>query len=315
MQTLGIDLGGTFARAAVVNAEGEILASAKTALSDRRPEAVIEAIAHAADGALASAGGVEVTGCGVGVAGQLAEGGRVIVAPNLGWRDVPFGALLSARLGRAVRVLNDLAAAGWGELCAGAGKGARDLFVVFVGSGVGSTTIANGRLVRGSTGVAGEFGHIKVVIDGRRCGCGERGCLEAYAGGHNLIAQMKEALQAGKPTELLRSCGGDATKLTPALLELESDGGDVVAQSIYLPAIGYLSLAIANQVTFLNPARVILGGGVLNHAPGMRRRIRDAIAQYTSVTSRAAVAVVEAALGDDSGLIGAGLLASQSELG
>lgn len=315
MPALGIDLGGTFARAALVDAQGRILASAKVALEDRRPEAVVEAIAHAATGALASAGGRPVHGCGVGVAAQLGEAGRVLVGPNLGWRDVPFGEMLATRLGRTVRVVNDLSAAAWGELKVGAGRGAADLFVVFVGSGVGSAIIAGGHLLAGASELAGELGHIKVVPGGRPCGCGERGCLEAYAGGHNLIAQMNEALERAQGSELWRLSEGDPAKLTPALLEQVSEAGDVVAQSIYLPAAGHLSLAIANQVTVLNPARVILGGGVLMRTPGLRRRIREGVAEYSSATSRAVVTIVEAALGDDSGIIGAGLLAQELEPG
>jgi glucokinase len=310
VHTLGIDLGGTYARAAVVDPGGRILASAKTALTDRGPEAVVEAIHQAAEGAITSAGSVTIHGCGVGVAGQLGPNGSVIVGPNLGWRNVPFGALLAARLGRKVRVVNDLAAASWGELNAGAGKGVQDLFVVFVGSGVGSSIISAGRFVRGAAGVAGEFGHIKVVPGGRLCGCGERGCLEAYAGGHNLIAQMQEALQGTEPTRLSTLTGNDPHKLTPVVLEEAAEQGDAVARRIYDAAVGHLSLAIANQLTVLNPARLILGGGVLNRTPGMLKRIREGVSAWTNANARAAVSVVVAELGDDSGLIGAGLLAT-----
>lgn len=310
MHTLGIDLGGTYARAAVVDAGGRILASAKTALSERSPEAVVEAIHSASEGAITSAGNVQVKGCGVGVAGQLGDHGRVLVGPNLGWRDVPFGALLSARLGRPVRVVNDLAAAAWGELNAGAGRGAKDVYVVFVGSGVGSCIVSDGRLVRGASGVAGELGHIKVVPNGRLCGCGERGCLEAYAGGHNLIVQMQEALRGTAPTLLSTLSGNDPAKLNPVLLEEAAAKGDAVAKAIYDAAAGHLALAIANQVTVLNPARLILGGGVINRTPGLQRRIREGVTTFSNVVSRGAVSVVLAELGDDSGLIGAGLLAA-----
>lgn len=309
MYTLGIDLGGTYARAAVVDPGGRIIASAKTALTERAPEAVVEAIASAATGAIASAGGAQVHGCGVGVAGQLGENGRVLVAPNLGWRDVPFGALLAARLGRPVRLVNDLAAAAWGELHAGAGRGVKDLFVVYIGSGVGSCVVAAGRMVRGATGVAGEFGHIKVVPNGRLCGCGERGCLEAYASGHNLILQMQEAIAGTTPTLLSTLSGNDPAKLNPAVLEEAVAKGDAVAKEIYERGVGFLALAIANQLTVLNPARLILGGGVLNHTRGILPRIREGVERYTNFNARSAVQVVTAELGDDSGLIGAGLLA------
>jgi glucokinase len=249
----------------------------------------------------------------VGVAGQLLEKtGRIAVAPNLKWRDVPFGEMLSEKLGHPVRVVNDLSAAAWGELRAGAGKGTANLFVVFVGSGVGSAIIADTRLVTGETGVAGEFGHIKVAPEtGRFCGCGERGCLEAYAGGHNLIIQMREVLDSDRDTKMREMTGGDESKLTPVVLEEAAFAGDPAAKEIFDRAMSYLTLAIANQVSVLNPGKLILGGGVLGRCAGMRKQIAQGVEKYSTRTSRNAVKVVDAALGDDSGLIGAALLAAE----
>lgn len=306
---LGIDLGGTYARAAVVDAKGRILSSSKTALIDRTPVGVVEAIGLAAEEALAGVPG-PIQGCGVGVAGMLeGDSGVVAVAPNLHWRNVPFGAMLAARLLRPVRVVNDLSAAAWGEFHAGAGAGKRDVLVVFVGSGVGSALICNGQLVRGVTGAAGEFGHVKVTVGGRPCGCGQSGCLEAYAGGHNLIAQMREAVTSREHTLLRERAGDDPAKLTPVLLEEAALAGDELAKQIYDRALGFLGIAIANQVTVLNPAALIIGGGVLSRCPNMRREIARAVQQYGAVVARRDVHIVDAALGDDSGIIGAALMA------
>ncbi|MCY1081993.1 ROK family protein [Archangium lansingense] len=309
MPTLGIDLGGTFARAAVVDAQGHIIASAKMALGERSPSAVVESIAHAAKAAV-DAAGTDVKGCGVGAAGQIhGESGVLAVAPNLGWRNVPLGEMLRTRLGYPVRVVNDLSAAAWGELNAGAGRGAHDMYTVFVGSGVGSAIIAGGRLVHGGGGVAGELGHIKVVPNGRRCGCGELGCLEAYAGGHNLIAQTRELLATGRSHVLMELTGGDPARVTPVTLEQAADAGDTEAREIYERASLMLAIAVANQVTVLNPARLILGGGVLTHCPGIRRRLVEGVQAFASTTSREGLLISDAELGDDSGLIGAALLA------
>jgi glucokinase len=231
------------------------------------------------------------------------------VAPNLGWRNVPLGEMLRVRLGFSVRVVNDLSAAAWGELNAGAGRGAQDMYTVFVGSGVGSAIIAGGRLVHGGGGVAGELGHIKVIPNGRRCGCGELGCLEAYAGGHNLIAQTRELLATGRSHTLKELTGGDPARVTPVTLEQAADAGDPEAREIYERASLMLALAVANQVTVLNPARLILGGGVLSHCPGMRRRVLEGVQAYASTISREGLLITDAELGDDSGLIGAALLA------
>ncbi|CAM3978598.1 ROK family protein [Corallococcus sp. ZKHCc1 1396] len=309
MPTLGIDLGGTSVRAAVVDAKGKVLSSAKVAVTDRKPQGVVETIAQAADEALKRSG-VKVDGCGVGAAGQIhKDSGVISVAPNLGWRNVPLGDLLQKRLGFGVKVVNDLSAAAWGELQAGAGRGAQDMLVVFVGSGVGSAIIADGRLVQGGGGVAGELGHIKVVPGGRLCGCGEHGCLEAYVGGHNLIAQTKELLASGR-SRILESliADSDPDSITPVTLEKAADAGDAEAKELHERASRFLAIAVANQVTVLNPSRLLLGGGVLTYCPGIRQRVLDGVQMWASQTSREGLLVADAELGDDSGIIGAALL-------
>lgn len=292
MFSLGVDIGGSTVRAALVNERGGIVASQKEALSDRSLAAVVEATRALVE--LVSSGhDVASAPVGVGFAGML-RGDVVVNAPNLGWRDVDFGGALSAALKRRVRLVNDLSAAAWGERTAGAAKGAADTFTVFVGTGVGSAIIAGGALLSGSTGVAAEFGHVKVVADGgRRCGCGELGCLEAYAGGAKL-------------TEWMRERGLDGT---PQDLERRALANEAVATELYDFAVGNLSMAVANQVTVLNPAVVVLGGGVLMRCPEMVARIRRTISSRASVASNAGLRVELAALGDDSGLVGAALLA------
>jgi glucokinase len=302
---LGVDVGGTNVRAAVVGEEGKLLAVAKRRLADRGPDAVVAAVVQAVDEVEKSGG--RGSACGVGFAGQLdGESGLVRVAPNLGWRDVPLGELLQQRLARPVSVVNDLSAAAWGEHRAGASKGVNDAFTVFVGSGVGSAIIANGSLVHGARGVAGEFGHVKVVPGGRLCGCGEQGCLEAYAGGHNLTALMEEAIAAKRSPGLEALTQGTAP--TPVHLEEAAAAGDSAAVEIFDRAVEFLGVSLGNQITVLNPGVVVLGGGVLAHAPGLRERVKARALEICSRTSRAAVTIRDAALGDDSGLIGAALL-------
>ncbi len=290
---LGVDLGGTTARAAVVDrASGRVIAVEKSAWSDRSPEAVVRETAALVNH-LAGAHGVPVAPLGVGFAGML-RGPVVVNAPNLGWRDVDFGTPLSRAVGRDVRLVNDLSAAAWGELCVGAARGARDTFTVFVGTGVGSAIITEGRLLHGAAQVAGEFGHLKVVAEGgRACGCGDEGCLEAYVGGARLQAWMQEEGLAGSAADL----------------EGLAASGDPTARRLYDFAAGQLALAVANQVTVLNPEVLVLGGGVLLRCPGMVARLRDVVHRRAGVAARAVVRVELATLGDDSGLVGAALLA------
>lgn len=289
---LGVDLGGSTARAAVVErGTGRIVASAKETWTERTPEAVVRGTAALVNGlALAHP---DATGLvGVGFAGML-RGPVVVNAPNLGWREVDFGTPLSSALGRPVRLVNDLSAAAWGEYSAGAAKGATDSFTVFVGTGVGSAIIAGGALVKGANQVAGEFGHLKLLPQGgRRCGCGQDGCLEAYVGGARLAEWMREEGLAGSASEL----------------ESLAASGDARAQRLYDFGVSHLALAIANQVTVLNPGVLVLGGGVLSRCPGMVERIRQAVAQRSTAASANAVRIAMATLGDDSGLVGAALL-------
>ncbi len=287
---VGADIGGTNARVALVDESGRILRAQRAHLPDHTPQGVVATV-HSLLRTLME--GAPLPGAvGVGFAAMV-RGSMVVNAPNFGWRNVDFGSLLEQALGRSVQLANDLSAAAWGELKAGAARGLSDTFTVFVGTGVGSAVIADGRLLGGATGVAGEFGHTKVVAEGGRpCGCGETGCLEAYVGGARLTAWMREVGLAGTPTDLERLAGA----------------GDPTARSLYDTAVGYLALAIANQVTMLNPAMVVLGGGVLGHAPGMLARVKDVIARRAGAASREGLQVESAALGDNSGLVGAALL-------
>jgi glucokinase len=289
--SLGLDLGGTTARVAVVErATGRIVASEKSVWTDRSPEAVVRETSMLVN-KLGLAWPQANGHVGVGFAGML-RGPVVVNAPNLGWREVDFGTPLSVATGRTVRLVNDLSAAAWGEYSAGAAKGASDSLTVFVGTGVGSAIISSGKLLEGASQVAGEFGHVKVMFEGgRRCGCGQDGCLEAYMGGAKLGEWMKEEGLSGTASDLERL----------------AQAGDAKAKPMYEFAVSHLSLAIANQVTVLNPAVLVLGGGVLSRCPGIVARIRDVVARRT-VASSAGVKITMASLGDDSGLVGAALL-------
>jgi glucokinase len=293
---LGVDLGGTSARVAAVElATGKVLHSSKHQHQDHAPNAIVEGLFAALEACAKAAGAPANAPVGVGVAAQLA-GQTVALAPNLGWRDVPFGALLSQRLGRKVVLLNDLKVAAWGEFKAGAAKGESDSFTCFVGSGVGSAQIAASKMVWGGYGVAGELGHIKVVPEGGRlCGCGERGCLEAYAGGHKLAEWMREEKIEGGAPELER-------------LAFE---GHPRAKEIWSISSGHLALALANMVTVLNPGFLVLGGGVLTRCPRMYQRVVETVGARAVAVSRCGLKIGLAHLGDDAGVVGAALLAAE----
>ena len=309
---LGVDVGGTNVRVAVVEAPGAIRAAARRRLTDKSPAAVVETVAELVAEAKQQAGVSNELPIGVGLAAQVHHvTGVVAVSPNHGWRDVPFGALLRERLGRPVRLVNDLNAIAAGEARAGAGRGADDVLCVFVGTGVGMGAIAGGRLLEGCDGLAAELGHIKVAspVDGRPCGCGMRGCLEAYTGGAQLGDLVAAEIAGGTPSRLLDELGGDLGRVDAAVVDAAAADGDPAATRVWEVAAAALCQGIGAAITLFNPRVLVLGGGVLRMAPGLVRRVRECLGRYVGEPYLRDLRIVESALGDDAGVIGAALTA------
>ena len=325
---VGVDLGGTNVRAAVIDTGGHVLGQEKHRLLSREPPQVAEAVVRAAKTACGAAGMPfgEMKGMGVGVAGWIEKDtGMVMNAPNLGWKEVPFLKLVQARAPRLpLWIGNDLSVAAWGERAAGAGRGVDDLIVVLVGSGVGAGIILGGKLQEGVSGVAGELGHILVHPNGRLCGCGQRGCLEAYAGGHNLAAWARDDLRIAMAAaraagqrhpaigRKLLDLAGEPDKITAAAMERAAHEGDELSRRLLEEAGSLLGIALANLVTVLNPARLLLGGGVLAGSPRMMGATIEQIDAHTAKAARKALKISAPELGEQSGVVGAALLARAS---
>jgi glucokinase len=325
---VGVDLGGTNVRAAVVDGDGKVLGQEKHRLLSREPAQVAEAVLRAGKTACAAAALPfgDIQAMGVGIAAMIERGtGMVLNAPNLGWRDVPFLKLLHARAGKLpVSIANDLSVAAWGEHIAGAGRGVDDLIMVLVGSGIGAGIILGGKLQEGATGVGGEFGHVIVHPGGRHCGCGQRGCLEAYAGGHNLATWARDDLRIGlaaaraggqrQPAagKKLLEIVGDPEKVTAAAMERAAHEGDELCRRLLDEAGQLLGIGLANLVTLLNPSLLLLGGGLLHGSPRMMAAATAGIDQHASKAARAALRIGAPELGDQAGVIGAALLARAS---
>ena len=325
---VGVDLGGTNVRAAVVDAAGHVLGQEKHRLLSREPPQVAEAVVRAAKTACGAAGlpFTEMKGMGLGVAGWIQKGtGVVMNAPNLGWREVPFLKLVQARAPRLpLWIGNDLSVAAWGERAAGAGRGVDDLIVVLVGSGVGAGIILGGKLHEGASNVSGELGHVLVHPGGRQCGCGQRGCLEAYAGGQNIAAWARDdlriALAAARAAgqrhpnvgRKLLEIAGEPEKVTAAAMERAAHEGDELSRRLLEEAGNFLGIALANLITVLNPSRLLLGGGVLNGSPRMMRAAVAQLDAHAAKAARAALQISAPELGDHAGVVGAALLARAS---
>lgn len=320
---VGVDLGATNLRAALVDTQPRgaepprLVHEARAELgAERSPAAVADRLAVAVTDVCRAAGvDAGTSAIGVGVAGMLrGSTGIVANAPNLGWREVDFRGLCRQRLpGRNIELYNDLNAIAFGEFTFGAGRGARDILCVYVGSGVGAGLVAGGRLVEGDSNVSGEIGHVKVVppgAPGRECGCGARGCIEAYVGGHRLQERARAELGAGARSRAVELAGGRPERVHPGHLDAAAAAGDPYATALLDEVSPLLGLVLANAVTLLNPGRLILGGGVWMGAPELRRRVLAAYRAVVNGPSGEACSVVDAALADEAGILGAACLAA-----
>lgn len=301
--------------AAVVDDDGEIVAREKRRSERGGNDAVVAAILDTIDAALAAAGARrgDVRACGVGVPAPIdAERGVVLDAPNLDLADVPLGALLGDALGCSVTLENDVNAGLWGEFVAGAARGYRHIVGIFPGTGIGGALILDGHLYRGRGGAAGEVGHITVQRGGRRCGCGNRGCLETLAS-RTAIARDAAVLAANGSSPTLAAAGlTDIRKLKSRHLREAIDAGDEAVAEVVRAAAEWLGVGMAALVNTFDPELVVLGGGLIEKleremmAPAVEAMIAHAMPRIVE-----GVEVRAASLGDDAVALGAAAIAQE----
>ena len=264
LPALGIDIGGTKVAGGVVAPDGTVLATARRATpgaSVRETEdaiaAVVEVLARGHDGPL--------VGVGVGAAGWFDRtGDTVLFSPHLAWRNSTLRTDLAARLQRPMWVGNDADAAAWAEYRYGAARGADLALMITLGTGIGGGIVMDGRLQRGSHGVAGEWGHMRVVPDGRLCACGNRGCWEQYASGTALGQTAREVARSSPAAAalLLERVDGDPDKLTGEHVATAAADGDPLARELLAEVGSWLGQGIADLSAVLDPEVVVIGGGV-----------------------------------------------------
>ena len=308
--TCGIDIGGTKIAGAVVDAAGTVLEEARVVSPATDPEAIETAVAVlVAD--LASRH--PVTAVGVGAAGYVdANRTNVMFAPNIAWRDEPLGTELTRLTGLPVVVENDANAAAWGEFRHGAGRDVDDQLMVTIGTGVGGGVIVGGRLVRGAYGVAGEIGHLCLVPDGLQCGCGNRGCFEQYGSGSALVRATREAAAGSSllARDLLDRAGGDPLAITGPLITAAAQDGDRFAIEQLRTLGQWIGHGVASLTAVLDPAVIVIGGGVSEAGDLLLEPIADSFArELTGRGFRPQAQIRRAALGNRAGVIGAADLA------
>jgi len=308
--TAGIDVGGTKIAGGVVDEKGQILTTARR----ESPATDTEAIQRAIEDLVAELRAEHpITAVGVGAAGFVdAQRSTVLFAPNLAWRDEPMRSDLEKRIGIPVVIENDANAAAWGEFTFGAGEDVQDFVLVTIGTGVGGGLVFNGELHRGAFGVAAEIGHMRVVPDGRLCGCGNRGCWEQYASGSALVRDTRE--QAGQGSLIARTlldrAGGHVEGITGPLITEAARDGDAFARE-QLTILGrWIGEGVASLAAVLDPAVVVIGGGVSEAGDLLLEPIRAHFrANLTGRNYRPELEVRAALLGNKAGMIGAADLA------
>jgi glucokinase len=308
--TIGIDVGGTKIAGGVVDDLGHILRTARR----ESPATDTQAIETSIEELVAELRtDHDIVAVGVGAAGFVdSRRSTVMFAPNLAWRDEPLRVDLEKRIGLPVVVENDANAAAWGEFTFGAGEDVADSLLVTVGTGVGGGIVLNGELHRGAFGVAAEIGHMRVVPGGRICGCGNRGCWEQYASGSALVRDAREQAREGSliARSLVDRAGGDVDAITGPLITDAARDGDAFAVE-QLASLGrWLGEGIASLAAVLDPAAVVIGGGVSEAGDLLLEPVRSHFrANLTGRHYRPELEIRLAMLGNKAGMIGAADLA------
>lgn len=304
---LGVDLGGTNIKAALVDAEGNILKESSVPTSLPRPaEAVCDDIAALC---AALADGVRVHGIGVGCPGTV-DGGVVRYSNNLNWHDFAMADYLQGKTGLPVRLANDANAAALGEALAGCAKGAESAVIVTLGTGVGGGVVLNGKLLTGYTGAASEPGHT-VICDTPNaplCTCGRRGCFETYASATALIRMTRQAMDA-HPESALHTVAANGTVNGRTAFDA-AELGDAAAKQVVDDYIHYLAVGIANLINMFFPQVIGLSGGVANQGENLLRPLRAAVQPmiFGDKYAKKHTALTTCTLGYRAGVIGAALL-------
>jgi glucokinase len=309
---LGIDIGGTNLVVGSVAEDGSRIVA--TASEPTHAEAgakdVLERLVGLADRAIAATRrevpGADILGVGVGAPGPLdTKRGIVLLTPNLGWVNMPLSQLIHDRLGLPAALDNDANCAVLGEWWVGAARGARHAIGITIGTGIGGGLIVDGRLYHGASDVAGEIGHTTIDTEGRRCKCGNYGCLEAYASGPNIALRAVEEMEAGAESRLRALVGGDLRKITAQTVYQAAADGDELALEVVNDTAKFLGVGIGNLLNVFNPEVVVVCGGVTLAGDHLFEPLRREVARRAFKPAVSACRIVPGELAGTAGVYGA----------
>ncbi len=306
---IGVDLGGTNLRTALISPAGDILHKLKEATEARQGHAsvvakLVEHIRRQQE--VARQDGGTVVAVGVGAPGVIhAHRGVVVKSPNFpDWDNLPLKAELEAATDIPVFIENDANVAALGEQWRGAAQGVSSMIFLTLGTGVGGGIVLNGKIWQGADGMAGEVGHMTIVPDGRKCGCGNRGCLEMYASSRGIVLSYQEKL--AEP-----SSSASAPSTTSAQIYQAARSNDPLAVRVMEEMGRYLGIGIANLINIFNPEMVVVGGGVKDAWPLFIDATRDEIRKRAFAYLAERTQIVPSVLGDEAGMLGAAAVAFQ----
>ncbi|MCI9031786.1 MAG: ROK family glucokinase [Clostridia bacterium] len=313
MYYVGIDLGGTNIKTGIVDEQGKIIAkSSIPTKSERTADEVAFDMAFEVLNIVKTnkISMDELVGVGIGSPGAINSGAGIVdYSPNLGWYNVPIAELILKRVKKPVKVSNDANVAALGETLFGAGKGYKDTILVTLGTGVGGGVVIGGKLFEGNESKGAELGHSVIVVNGQQCGCGRRGCFEAYSSATALIRETKEAMLRDRGSKMWDFVGGDIDKVDGKTAFETEKQGDATAKLVVNNYVLYLSEGLLNLCNIFRPEAIMLGGGVCAQGDNLLNRLKTRMqALHYGYQGTPAVDLLIASLGNDAGIIGAAAL-------
>lgn len=303
---VGVDLGGTTIKVAFISMDGEIIEKWEIP-TDKSGERIVDDIAKAIDEKVKELGESKdkLAGIGMGAPGPVdLETGVIYRTVNLGWKNYPLKDCLEKATGLPAAVENDANIAALGEMWKGAGNREKDLICITLGTGVGGGIIVNGEIVHGNSGAGGEIGHMQSVVKGGApCNCGKTGCLETVASATGIARIAQEKIQVGGEGSQLKTLYEKNGSLTAKDVFDAAKKGDYLAMEVVEEVTMHLGLALATLASALNPAKIVIGGGVSKAGNFLIEKVRHYFQQFVFPEASSAEIAI-AALGNDAGVIG-----------
>ena len=315
---VGIDIGGTNIVAGTVAEDGsEVLGLvSEPTLPEQGAEGVLSRIMKLARASMAAARGKEIAGLGIGSPGPLdTTTGVVLLTPNLGWVNFPLRDRVAGALGMPATLDNDANCAIFGEWWRGAARGASHVVGLTIGTGIGGGIVLAGRVYRGKSDIAGEIGHMTIDLNGRRCKCGNYGCLEAYASGPAIAARAIEGIEAGAESSLPRYVNGDLARITAQIVYEAAHDGDGYALEVVHDTAKFLGAGVANVVNIFNPEVVVICGGVTLAGDKLFSPLRSEVKRRAFKPAVEACRIVPGELTGTAGVYGAAAVFMQRTWG